>query len=163
MSIAYLSLGSNEGDRGGWLRFALASLAQAEGVRPLRGSSIYETSPWGPVEQESFLNACLELETDLPPTELLSVCQGVELAAGRRRQARWGPRTLDIDILLYDDLIIDAPELTIPHPHMKERLFVLVPLLELVETAPVIGPVADLIEKLPSQGFIAHTEEQWQD
>ena len=75
----------------------------------------------------------------------------------------WGPRTLDIDLLLYDDIVMETAELTIPHPKMKERLFVLVPLLELEETAPVLGEVADLIEALPPQGLIVRTDEPWQE
>lgn len=163
MSRAFLSLGSNMGDRGAYLRFALKSLAEHEAIQPIRGSSIYETDAWGPVEQDKYLNACLEVETDLSPDELLSVCQDIESAACRRRDVRWGPRTLDIDILLYDDLIIDTPRLTIPHPRMKQRLFVLVPLLELEEEVPVLGSLADLMEALPPQGLVARTDEQWQE
>lgn len=163
MSTAFLSLGSNMGDRGANLRFALKALTEQEGVEPLRGSSIYETSAWGPVAQDNYLNACIELETSLAPEELLDVCQQIELTAGRSREVRWGPRTLDIDILLYDDLTMDTPRLTIPHPRMRERLFVLVPLLELEEEVPVLGSVAGLLEALPPQGLIARTEEQWQE
>ena len=162
MSRAYLSLGSNMGDRGAYLRFALKSLADHEGVQPIRGSSIYETDAWGPVEQDKYLNACLELETSLSPDELLSLCQEIEASAGRTRDVRWGPRTLDIDILLYDDLTIDTPRLAIPHPRMKQRLFVLVPLMELEEEVPVLGSLADLMEALPPQGLVARTDEQWQ-
>lgn len=163
MSIAYLSVGSNMGDRGAHLRFALKALAESEGVQPLRGSSIYETSPWGPVAQDNYLNACIQVETSLSPEELLELCQSIEQAAERRREVRWGPRTLDMDILLYDDITLDTPGLTIPHPRMKERLFVLVPLLELEEEAPVIGSVSELMEALPPQGLVARTEEQWQE
>ena len=163
MSRAFLSVGSNMGDRGSYLRFALKSLAEHEGIRPIRGSSIYETDAWGPVEQDKYLNACLEVETDLSPSDLLDACQSIESAAGRAREVRWGPRTLDIDILLYDDLTIDSPRLTIPHPRMRQRLFVLVPLMELEEEVPVIGSLADLMESLPPQGLVARTDEQWQD
>ena len=162
MSIVYLSLGSNMGDRAEHLRFALKALDAHENIQPLRGSSIYETSPWGPVEQNNYLNACIQLETNIPPEELLAVCQKIELDCGRQRDVRWGPRTLDIDILLYDDLVIDTPQLTIPHPRMKERLFVLVPLLELEEEVPLLGSVSALMEQLPPQGLVARTEEQWQ-
>lgn len=163
MSIAYLSVGSNMGDRGANLRFALKSLAERDGIQPLRGSAIYETSPWGPVAQENFLNACIELETSLSPDELLTVCQDIEHAAARSREVHWGPRTLDIDILLYDDITIETPRLTIPHPRMKERMFVLVPLMELEEAVPVLGSLSDLLEALPPQGLIARTDEKWQD
>ena len=163
MSIAYLSVGSNMGDRGANLRFALKSLAELDGIQPLRGSAIYETSPWGPVAQENFLNACIELETSLSPDELLTVCQDIEHAAARSREIHWGPRTLDIDILLYDDITIETPRLTIPHPRMKERMFVLVPLMELEEAVPVLGSLSDLLEALPPQGLIARTDEKWQD
>ena len=162
MSRAFLSLGSNMGDRGGYLRFALKSLTEHEEIQPIRGSSIYETDPWGLVEQDKYLNACLEVETSLSPDELLSLCQEIEASADRTRDVRWGPRTLDIDILLYDDLIIDTPRLTIPHPRMKQRLFVLVPWMELEEEVPVLGSLADLMEALPPQGLVARTDEQWQ-
>ena len=162
MSRAFLSLGSNMGDRGGYLRFALKSLTEHEEIQPIRGSSIYETDPWGLVEQDKYLNACLEVETSLSPDELLSLCQEIEASADRTRDVRWGPRTLDIDILLYDDLIIDTPRLTIPHPRMKQRLFVLVPLMKLEEEVPVLGSLADLMEALPPQGLVARTDEQWQ-
>ena len=163
MSRAYLSVGSNMGDRGANLRFALQAFSEREGIRPIRGSAIYETDAWGPVEQDKFLNACLELDTDLSPEELLSACQEIEQAAGRTREVHWGPRTLDIDILLFDDLIVDTPPLTIPHPRMRERLFVLVPLMELEEVVPVLGSLSDLIEALPPQGLVARTDEQWQE
>lgn len=163
MSTAYLSLGSNMGDRAAYLRFALKALAEHEMIEPVRGSSIYETSAWGPVAQENYLNACMQIETDLSPLELLDVCQEIEQAADRRRDVRWGPRTLDIDILLYDDLTIDTPRLTIPHPRMKERLFVLVPLLELEESVPVLGSVAELLEAVSPQGLMVRTDAQWQE
>lgn len=163
MSTAYLSLGSNMGDRGAYLRFALKELSRREGVQPIRGSSIYETSAWGPVPQENYLNACVQVETSLTPQELLQVCQDIERTAARSREVHWGPRTLDIDILLYDDTVMETAELTIPHPRMKERLFVLVPLLELEETVSVLGEVADLIEELPPQGLIVRTDEPWQE
>ena len=162
MSTVWLSLGSNQGDRAAYLRLALRRLAQREGVTPIKGSAMYETAPWGGVEQDNYLNACLQLETTLSPEELLDLCQAIEAEAGRRRELRWGPRTLDIDILLYDDLQLSTPRLTLPHPRMRERLFVLAPLLELTEEAPLLGRIDELMAAVKPQGLLARTSEEWQ-
>jgi 2-amino-4-hydroxy-6-hydroxymethyldihydropteridine diphosphokinase len=126
VTIAYLALGSNEGDRRGHLRRAVASLP---GVR--RVSGVYETAPVGGPEQGPYLNCVVEIDTDLGPRDLLVFCQQVEQDAGRVRTVRWGPRTLDVDILLFDDLTVDQPDLVVPHPRMAERRFVLEPLADL--------------------------------
>lgn len=128
---AYIALGSNLGDREGYLRSAVEALRAAEGCRVQRVSSFIVTPPYGGVEQGDFLNGCLELRTRLEPMELLELLHGIESAAGRERLVRWGPRTLDLDILFYDGLVLDSSELTIPHPDMANRAFVLVPLSEL--------------------------------
>jgi len=124
---AFLGIGSNEGDSLRYLREAVESLDGVVAVSP-----VYETDPvGGPPDQPSYLNVVVELETDLSPRALLGVCQRLEAAAGRVRRERWGPRTLDVDILLIDDLVIDEPDLTVPHPRMYQRRFVMAPLADL--------------------------------
>jgi 2-amino-4-hydroxy-6-hydroxymethyldihydropteridine diphosphokinase len=125
----YLGLGSNLGDRAANLREAARRLA--EKVTLLRVSSLYETEPWGVTDQPKFLNAACAADTGLSPQELLQFTQSIELDLGRVRSARWGPREIDIDILLYDDLVIETRDLTVPHPRLRERAFVLVPLVEI--------------------------------
>jgi 2-amino-4-hydroxy-6-hydroxymethyldihydropteridine diphosphokinase len=107
------------------------SLLREKGIRIRKISSIYESSPWGYEEQEDFLNLALEVETDLPPLELLELIKNIEKRMGRKPTFRWGPRNIDIDILLYDDISFSHPSLVIPHPHLKERLFALLPLQEI--------------------------------
>ena len=139
---AYLALGSNLGDRWGHLRRAVASLPGVVAV-----SSVYETDPvGGPEGQPPYLNCVVRLETPLSPRELLELGQRLEAAAGRVRLERWGPRTLDVDVLLAGDEPVDEEDLQVPHPRMWERAFVLVPLGELapdlVPDPPVGGGVA---------------------
>jgi 2-amino-4-hydroxy-6-hydroxymethyldihydropteridine diphosphokinase len=127
LATAYIGLGSNLGDRGENLRRALERLGAA------RVSTIRETDPVGVTEQPRFLNAVAELETGLPPRALLDRLLEIERDLGRDRESeeRWGPRTIDLDLLLYDDEVIDEPGLTVPHPRLAERRFVLEPLHEL--------------------------------
>lgn len=130
---AFLGLGSNLGDRWGYLRDAVASLPDVAAVSP-----VYETAPvGGPEAQPEYLNLVVELETERSPRELLGVAQALEEAAGRVRVERWGPRTLDVDVLLVGDLVVDEPDLVVPHPRMFERRFVLAPLADL---APELVP-----------------------
>ena len=136
---AYVSLGSNLGDREGWLRAAASSLARLPATRLTRISSLYETRPWGLTDQPDFLNAAACLLTSLEPLQLLRQAQAVEAQLGRLRTVRWGPRTVDIDLLVYDDLRMATPELTLPHPRMLERAFVLVPLAEIAPELRVDG------------------------
>jgi len=142
VAIAYFSLGSNLGDRAAHLRMAVDVMAAGE---PHRLSSVYETDPWGGVEQDNFWNLVLEVTTSASPHELLARIRRAEEAAGRVRDVRWGPRTLDVDLLLYDQWESDDPELTVPHPRMGERAFVLVPLSEVApEVGARFGPVGDV-------------------
>ncbi len=129
---AFLSMGSNVGERLDLLRAAIADLDGHERVAVVDVSGIYETAPWGGVDQEPFLNCVVAIETTLAPAALLRACQRVEAAHGRDRdvEQRWGPRTLDVDIVLYGDETIDTPDLQVPHPRLRERAFVVVPLLE---------------------------------
>ena len=135
---AFLGLGSNLGDREALLRRAVASLPDVVAVSPL-----YETEPVGGPEQGAFLNLVVELDTERSPRELLDLCQGLEADADRVRLERWGPRTLDADVLLVGDLAVDEPDLVVPHPRMWERRFVLAPLADL---APELVP-ADVLER----------------
>jgi 2-amino-4-hydroxy-6-hydroxymethyldihydropteridine diphosphokinase len=130
---AYIGLGSNLGEREATLRRALEALAGTDGVEIVAVSSFRETDPVGKVEQPRFVNAAAGLETSLAPRELLKRLLEVERSLGRDRtkEERWGPRTLDLDLLLYGDETIDEPALEVPHPRLAERAFVLEPLLEL--------------------------------
>jgi 2-amino-4-hydroxy-6-hydroxymethyldihydropteridine diphosphokinase len=133
-----LGLGSNLGDRLANLQAAVNLLAEAPGVRVVRSSRVYETAPVGPA-QPDYLNAVLEVATDLEPHGLLAICVEVERELHRVREERWGPRTIDVDILTFDDRTIDDADLVVPHPRMHERAFVLVPLMELVPDPPLPG------------------------
>ncbi len=127
----YLALGSNMGDREGYLVNAIEGLKQISGVRVDGVAEFLETAPYGYTNQATFLNTCVKLETILEAHELLEHLQALEQAAGRTREIHWGPRTLDLDILFYDDLICDSATLTLPHPDLQNRNFVLGPLMEL--------------------------------
>ncbi len=127
----FLGLGSNLGDRRRNLLSALRALDSLPGVRVIEVSSIYESEPWGPVEQPDFLNLVALVATRRSPREMLEACREVEEALGRVREVRWGPRVIDVDILLYDDIALEEEDLVIPHPRMAERDFVLIPLREL--------------------------------
>ncbi len=126
--LAYLSLGSNLGDRAALLRGGVAALA---GGDPIKVSPLYESAPVGGPVQGPYLNVVLELETHATPHELLARCRSAEDAAGRVRTVRFGPRTLDCDVLLVGDLAVDGPDLVVPHPRMWQRRFVLQPLADL--------------------------------
>lgn len=128
MVQVYLGLGSNIGDRKQQLLKAIDLIGNIKGIKVTKQSSIYETAPIGYTDQPNFLNLCLEIETELSPQQLLKHCLDIEQQLHRVREIRWGPRTLDIDILLYSDNIIETDNLSIPHPRMQERAFVLIPL-----------------------------------
>ncbi|MDK2794675.1 MAG: 2-amino-4-hydroxy-6-hydroxymethyldihydropteridine diphosphokinase [Caldanaerobacter sp.] len=131
MTEVYLSLGSNLGDREKYLKEAVKRLKSNKNIVLKKLSPIYETKPVGYLEQDNFLNAAILIETDLTPYELLDVTTSIEAELKRKRTIKWGPRTIDIDILLYDGLILNDEKLTIPHPHMWERAFVLIPLRDI--------------------------------
>ena len=128
---SFVALGSNMGDRQGYLDGAVQAVKEDPCIRIKKVSTYYVTAPYGGVEQEDFLNAAMELETLYTPEELLDVLHTVEQAAKRERLVHWGPRTLDLDILFYDDLVQDDSVLTLPHPDMQNRDFVLKPMVEL--------------------------------
>lgn len=130
---AFLGIGSNLGDRWATLRAAVAAMPDVVAVSP-----VYETDPvGGPPGQPAYLNLVVELDTDRTPRQLLETARRLEAAAGRLRGDRWGPRTLDVDVLLVDDLVVDEPDLVVPHPRMAQRRFVLAPLADL---APELAP-----------------------
>lgn len=131
MVTAFLGLGANLGDRLANLQRAVDLLAEAPGLTAVRSSRVYETEPVGGPTQGDYLNAVVEIRTDLPPHDLLRACLDVEARMGRVRAQRWGPRPIDVDVLTYGDRTIDEPDLVVPHPRMHERGFVLVPLAEL--------------------------------
>ncbi|UOQ76455.1 2-amino-4-hydroxy-6-hydroxymethyldihydropteridine diphosphokinase [Hymenobacter sp. 5516J-16] len=139
MPTAYLLLGSNLGDRVAILRQAVEGLMTTVGP-VVAASGLYETAAWGLTAQPAFLNQALRLHTSLLPEQLLDACQAVEQQAGRERLIHWGARTLDVDILLYDEAVIQSPRLTLPHPRLPERRFALVPLAEIA--ASVVHPQA---------------------
>ena len=132
-SRAYIAMGGNLGDRRKTLLEALRMMSDCPHIAVLRHSDFIETDPVGPPGQGKYLNAAVEIETTLAPAELLAQMHRIETCLGRDRgkETRWGPRTCDLDILLIDDLVIETPELTVPHPYMHERSFMLQPLAQL--------------------------------
>lgn len=147
---AYVGIGSNLGDREGNLRRAVELLAAEDGIEVVSVSEIRETDPVGPVEQGPFLNGAVRIETDLGPHELLARLLAVEQRLGRVRAERWGPRTIDLDLLLYGNEVVDEPGLTVPHPRLHERRFALEPLADLAPglEIPGKGPISALLAEL---------------
>jgi 2-amino-4-hydroxy-6-hydroxymethyldihydropteridine diphosphokinase len=151
--LATLSLGGNEGDVAAAFRYALKRLAENSGVELLKISSVWRTPPWGKTDQPDFLNTAALLRTTLTPRELLRVCLVIESERGRARDIRWGPRTLDIDIITFGSATLDEPDLTIPHPRARERAFVLAPLAEITpETLIGASTARELLEGLDLGG-----------
>ncbi len=165
MAVVFLGLGSNLGDPKANLCEAVERLSALPEIRLVRLSSLYLTAPVGYTDQPDFINAVAEIETDLSPTELQAFTKGIERDMGRTRNFRWGPRVIDIDLLLYDAVEISTPELTIPHPRMTERAFVVEPLAEIAPDLPL--PVGltpgEVLSALGDQGVIRLPEtDQWQ-
>jgi 2-amino-4-hydroxy-6-hydroxymethyldihydropteridine diphosphokinase len=152
---AFIGLGGNLGDVPSTLKHAIAMISALPDVAYVAQSGFYRTPPWGGVEQPDYVNAVLELDTGLEPHALLEQLLEIERRHGRDRsgELHWGPRTLDCDILLYADRSVVTPSLTIPHPRMTQRAFVLVPLAELNDqlSVPGEGPLRLLLERLPPQ------------
>lgn len=154
-SAAYIGLGSNLGDRVANLRRALERMDGLPKTRVLRTSSVYRTEPVGKPDQPEFLNMAAEVETGLEPRELLKALFGIEKELGRARGERWGPRTMDLDILHFGGRMLKEPDLEIPHPRAHQRAFVLAPLAELAPDLadPATGvTVKEMLEKLDQQG-----------
>jgi 2-amino-4-hydroxy-6-hydroxymethyldihydropteridine diphosphokinase len=144
-TTAYLSLGANLGDARATIAAALARLSVG-GARLVARSGDYQTPPWGKLDQPPFVNVCAEIATDLSAMQLLRLCLATETSLGRTRSEKWGPRTIDIDVLTFGAEVLNTPDLKLPHPHMLERAFVLIPLLEIAPDLVVsrrdIGDVA---------------------
>ncbi|ABB58302.1 2-amino-4-hydroxy-6-hydroxymethyldihydropteridine diphosphokinase [Synechococcus elongatus] len=150
-----VALGSNLGNRVKHLQQAIAQLAALSSIRRLQVSPVYQTPPVGP-PQPDYYNACAIAETCLAPHDLLQQLQAIEAAAGRERLQHWGPRTLDLDLLLYGDRQIQTPDLTVPHPYLTQRAFVLIPLAAIAPdwVEPVTGEaIATLAQRLDSTGI----------
>jgi 2-amino-4-hydroxy-6-hydroxymethyldihydropteridine diphosphokinase len=151
---AFLALGSNIGDKAAHLREAVRRLAALPGTRVLRGSGLYRTPPWGFEDQDWFANGVIEVETTLEPEALLEAALDVERAMGRVRDQRWGPRVIDIDLLIHGDARRVGAHLTLPHPAMLARAFVLVPLGEIAPALMIAGEsVAAHLARLDSAGI----------
>lgn len=151
MAIVYIGLGSNLADPRVQVQAGIRALAALPNSRLLRQSRLYDTAPWGRTDQPAFVNAVAQLETTLTPQALLEALLALERSAGRKRDGtRWGPRVLDLDILVYGDLIIEEPGLRVPHPHLHEREFVLAPLAEIAPhlSIPGRGEVQTLLAQL---------------
>jgi len=156
LAEALLALGGNVGEVRETFDRALAMLCDGTRVRLKARSSDYATPPWGVADQPTFVNRCIAVDTDLTPQDLLACVQAVEQALGRRRaqERRWGPRPIDIDILSYDDLTLDGGDLTLPHPRLFERAFVLVPLAEIAPERVIAGRrVRDALAAVDAAGI----------
>jgi len=154
---AYIGLGSNLGEPSAQVSGALAELGKLPRTRLVARSSLYRSRPMGPPDQPDYVNAVAALDTDLPPGELLRELQSLERRHGRRRSGvRWGPRTLDLDLLLYDELSMNTAELVIPHPGIADRGFVLHPLRELAPALaiPGRGRLDQLARRCPAEGLV---------
>ncbi|SFK39990.1 2-amino-4-hydroxy-6-hydroxymethyldihydropteridinediphosphokinase [Halobacillus dabanensis] len=154
MNTAYIALGSNISPREVFLKDAITLLDDHEGIEVRKKSAVYETAPVGYMEQSDFLNMVIVVRTRLNPFDLLQYCQQIEGGLGRERVVKWGPRTIDLDILLFNHENMNVEFLTIPHPHMHERAFVMVPLADVAPQAymPHLRQTAgEAVELLPSE------------
>lgn len=152
---AWIGLGGNVGDPVATLRAALTDLDALPDTRLMRASRLYRTPAWGMANQPDFVNAVALLETALGARDLLDGLLGIERAFGRERRERWGPRVLDLDLLLYGDAVIDEPGLRVPHPHLHQRAFALLPLVEIDPgvSIPGRGPARDALAALAYDGI----------
>jgi 2-amino-4-hydroxy-6-hydroxymethyldihydropteridine diphosphokinase len=151
---AYLGLGSNLGDKRAMLTEALARLDATPGIRVTARSRFYRTPPWGDTNQDWFLNAAAALDTTLSPADLLAACLAVERQLGRVRERKWGPRSIDIDVLAYGQEAVDDPDLVLPHPFVLERAFVLKPLADIAPDLVIGGTsVRDALARLDQTGI----------
>ena len=158
-AVAYVGLGGNLGEVAATLRAATSALARLPGTRLLRASRLYRTPAWGLEQQPDFINGVVALETRLAPRELLDALLRIEREFGREREGgpRWGPRTLDLDLLLHGEVVVEQDGLRLPHPHLHERAFVLVPLLEIAADIliPGRGLARDALSRLDSASIEA--------
>jgi 2-amino-4-hydroxy-6-hydroxymethyldihydropteridine diphosphokinase len=160
---AFVGLGGNLGDPQAAMREALHRLDASGDVRIVAVSSLYRTPPWGKIDQPDFLNAVAEVATRLDPRALLDLCLATESQLKRVRAERWGPRVIDMDVLWFDNRIVDEAGLQVPHPRMAERAFVMVPLAEVAPELPIRGlTAAELAERLDTSGItIAASGDGW--
>jgi 2-amino-4-hydroxy-6-hydroxymethyldihydropteridine diphosphokinase len=162
MTVAVLGFGGNIGDSRKLIAAAIARLAANPGIAVEEVSSLYLTPPWGKTDQPPFLNAAARIDTSLPPRSLLNAILDVERALGRERIERWGPRTIDIDILLFGSIEIDEPWLHIPHPRLTERAFALKPLIDVIPDAVIAGrPAKEWLKHADSTGMQRTAEPGW--
>ena len=156
MPSAIIALGGNVGDVRATFKKAIAEICRVAQAGLLARSSDYSTPPWGDMQQAQFVNACIEIQTTLAPLSLLSVLLTIERTFGRdrSRERRWGPRTLDLDLIAYDDISMVQPELTLPHPRLFDRAFVLVPLAEIAPDRLIAGRrVKAALAEIGSEGI----------
>ncbi len=152
---AIIALGSNIGDKAGHIAGAIDALTADGKVRVVKRSANYRTAPWGVTDQDWFVNATVSVATDLPVYDLLARCQSVEQKLGRERTIKWGPRVIDLDILVYRDQTLNDPTLILPHPHMTARAFVLRPLLDVAPDLIIKGhTVADWLTRVPHDDVV---------
>jgi 2-amino-4-hydroxy-6-hydroxymethyldihydropteridine diphosphokinase len=164
LTVAVLGLGGNIGDTRALMAKAIDRLAKNPAIELKAVSALYHTPPWGKTDQPPFLNAAVKIETVLSPAALLKTVLGVEQELGRERAERWGPRTIDIDILVYGTSVVDEPGLRIPHPRLKERAFALAPLLDVLPGAEVSGRFAkDWLAESDRAGMQRLAEPGWEN
>ena len=155
--LAYIGIGSNLDDPEAQVRRAIVAFASIPETRFVRASRLFRTAPWGRTDQPAFVNAVAEIATTLAPRALLDALLAIERAQGRHRDGtRWGPRTLDLDVLLYGDRVIDEPGLAVPHPHLAERAFVLLPLADIDPGlhVPGHGRISELLRNVDTNGVL---------
>jgi 2-amino-4-hydroxy-6-hydroxymethyldihydropteridine diphosphokinase len=156
MAEALVAFGGNIGDVRATFERAVAAFCDGDEVRLVARSSDYRTAPWGVADQPAYINMCIAVATELPPAALLARALAVEQALGRdrRREQRWGPRTIDIDLIAYDDVTLSQPNLELPHPRLRERAFVLVPLAEIAPDRTIAGvKVRDMLAQVDRSGI----------
>lgn len=152
---AIIALGSNIGDKAGHIDAAVAAFTADGLVSVVQRSANYRTAPWGVTDQDWFVNACMSVSTQLPVRALLDRCQSVERTLGRERTIRWGPRVIDLDILVYRDLVLNDADLVLPHPHMTKRAFVLRPLLDVAPGLTIDGlSVSQWLSRIPHDDVV---------
>lgn len=155
MSAAYLGLGSNVGNKAGMIAEAVSRLDATSGIRVVARSADFRTPPWGDTDQDWFLNAAVAVDTDLTPHGLLEACLAIETELGRVRERRWGPRRIDIDVLFFEGAAVSDERLVLPHPFVRERAFVLVPLAEIAPDQRLGDEtVSEALAKLDRTGIV---------